>query len=75
VSSRGELAAFVRALQQDFAHRGEEWQNPTLDRFLGSLAAWIKDSPGWYTNSGQTMPESGDWTFFARALAAAVVYE
>ncbi|BCJ34522.1 hypothetical protein Athai_20250 [Actinocatenispora thailandica] len=75
VSSREELATFVRALQDDFARRGEEWENPTLDRFLEALAAWIKDSPGWYKNFGQSMPESGDWKFFARALAAAVIYE
>ncbi len=31
--------------------------------------------PDRYENVGQSMPESGDWTFFARALAAAGVYE
>ncbi|WP_207123324.1 DUF7660 family protein [Actinocatenispora comari] len=75
VHSRDELAAFVRSLREDFDRRGDEWENATLDRFLAALASWINSSPGWYRNFGQEMPESGDWTFFARALAAAVVYE
>jgi hypothetical protein len=32
-------------------------------------------SDGWYRNFNQDMPRDGDWTLFARALSAAVVYE
>jgi hypothetical protein len=58
-----------------FARRGEEWENPTVDCYLEALAAWIQSAPGWYQNFGQPLPDDGNWTFFARALAAAVVYE
>jgi hypothetical protein len=75
VTSRVDLAAFVLALRDDFVQRGSEWENPTLDRYLEALAAWIESSPGWYQAHGQSLPTEGDWTFFARALAAAVVYE
>lgn len=54
---------------------GAQCENATLDRFLDALAAWINDAPGWYGNCHQEMPEHGDWTFFARALSAAVVHE
>ncbi|MFE0513842.1 hypothetical protein [Streptomyces sp. NPDC058964] len=66
---------FIAHLRDDFVERGEQWENATLDRFLDALAGWIADSPGWYGNVHQEMPPDGDWTFFARALSAAVVYE
>ncbi|MFJ4659042.1 hypothetical protein ACIP5Y_47870 [Nocardia sp. NPDC088792] len=47
----------------------------TLEEFLEALAAWVSDSEGWYQNFGKELPSHGDWTFFARALAAAAVYE
>ncbi|WP_405892283.1 hypothetical protein OG612_17365 [Streptomyces sp. NBC_01527] len=74
-ASREALAAFVERLRDDYAQHGEEWENPTLERFLEALGAWITDSPGWYANFGQEMPPEGDWTFFARALDAARIYE
>ncbi|MEV5790251.1 hypothetical protein [Streptomyces sp. NPDC052192] len=75
VTSREELVAFIAQLRDDFVERGEQWENATLDRFLDALTAWIGSSPSWYRNVGQEMPAKGDWTLFARALSAAVVYE
>ncbi|MER5499674.1 MULTISPECIES: hypothetical protein [unclassified Streptomyces] len=75
ISSRDELVAFVRELHRDYLHRGHEWENQNLDHFLGALAAWMDDSPGWYRNLGKRLPEEGDWAFLARALQAATVYE
>ncbi|MFJ9432659.1 hypothetical protein ACIRQY_23805 [Streptomyces sp. NPDC101490] len=75
VQSREALAAFVRDLHQDYLRRGREWENQSLDHFLGALAAWMDDAPGWYRNSGKELPDGGDWTFLARALQAATVYE
>ncbi|MCX4986017.1 hypothetical protein [Streptomyces sp. NBC_00572] len=75
VRTRDELVSFVRGLHEDYLRRGDEWENQTLDRFLEALAAWVHDSPGWYQNMGQELPEGGDWAFLARALQAATVYE
>ncbi|MFB7592243.1 hypothetical protein [Streptomyces sp. NPDC056169] len=75
IRSRDELVAAVRELHQDYLRRGHEWENQSLGRFLEALAAWVDDSPGWYRNSGKKLPEEGDWTFLARALQAATVYE
>ncbi|WP_420802781.1 DUF7660 family protein [Streptomyces adustus] len=47
----------------------------TLDSFLGALAAWIASSDGWYRNLDKKLPADGDWTFIARALSAATVYD
>ena len=75
VESRQDLADYILTLRDDFARRGQEWENATLDRYLEALAAWISASPNWYRNFGQELPRDGDWKFMARALSAAVVYE
>ncbi|MCC3766189.1 hypothetical protein [Streptomyces sp. UNOC14_S4] len=72
---RDELVAFLRSLHHDFQQRGHKWENPTLDRFLEALASWAEASDGWYRSFGKELPPEGNWTFFARALAAATVYE
>jgi hypothetical protein len=75
IHTREELVAFIRDLHQDYLRRGQNWENPTLDRFLEALASWVEDSNGWYRNFGKEIPAGGDWTFIARALSAATVYE
>ncbi|MFE1763488.1 hypothetical protein ACFW81_04635 [Streptomyces angustmyceticus] len=75
VRSRDELVTFVRELHQDYLRRGHAWENQSLDRFLEGLAARMDDSPGWYRNFQKELPQEGDWTFLARALQAATVYE
>ncbi|MFA0845588.1 DUF7660 family protein [Streptomyces rochei] len=75
VRSCEELAAFVRQLRQHFLQQGDAWENNTLATFLEALAAWVHDSPGFYQNFGKEFPADGDWTFIARALQAATVYE
>ncbi|MFJ9777824.1 hypothetical protein ACIRVF_42400 [Kitasatospora sp. NPDC101157] len=75
IRSREELVAFIRDLHQDYLRQGQDWENSTLDRFLEALAAWTESSDGWYRNFGKDLPANGDWTFIARALSAATVYE
>ncbi|WP_435859270.1 DUF7660 family protein [Streptomyces tanashiensis] len=75
IHSRAELVAFLRDLHQEFRTCGHGWENNTLDSFLEALAAWVHDSPGAYRNAGEQIPPDGDWTFLARALQAATVYE
>ncbi|WP_435865916.1 DUF7660 family protein [Streptomyces wedmorensis] len=75
IQSRDELVVFLREFHQQFQQRGHEWENHTLDRFLEALAAWVNDAPGAYRNANEELPTSGDWTFFARALHAATIYE
>ncbi len=75
IQSRDDLAAFIRDLHSECLEQGTEWENATLDRFLEALARWVDDSPGWYRNFKREMPADGDWSFFARALGAATVYE
>lgn len=75
VDSREDLAAHILRLRADLLENAGKWENATLERYLEALAAWIKASPNWYRNFDQPMPPDGNWTLFARALSAAVVYE
>ncbi|ALO95115.1 hypothetical protein SHL15_4013 [Streptomyces hygroscopicus subsp. limoneus] len=75
VTSREGLAAFVRSLYRSHIDEGASWSNADLSAFLEALAAWIDDADGWYSNAGRQMPSNGDWSFFARALRAASIYE
>ncbi|MFF9001622.1 hypothetical protein ACF1GW_06820 [Streptomyces achromogenes] len=75
VGSREDLAAFVRSLRRSHAEEGSSWENADLPSFLEALAAWIDDADGWYGNTGRDLPPGGGWTFFARALQAATMYE
>lgn len=75
VDSREDLASFVRALHHDHVDGNDSWGNADLAAFLEALAAWIDDADGWYRNAGRELPANGDWSFFARALRAATIYE
>ncbi|MEU5277745.1 hypothetical protein AB0G87_15155 [Streptomyces asoensis] len=75
IDDREAFIAFLTRLRADHATNGQQWENTTLDTFLEALEAWIGSSPGWYRNFGHDLPFEGDWTFFARALTAATVYE
>lgn len=75
VTSRLELAQFVRALADEVAaNANDHVENPTTDRYLEALSAWVNDSgheaAGWPLTS-----DPPRWSDIAAMLAAAVVYE
>ncbi|KAB2348443.1 DUF7660 family protein [Actinomadura rudentiformis] len=65
VSSRDELITHVTRLCESVA-KGEEIENPTIERFLEALAAWLDDV------RDEAEPS---WSLVARALSAALIYE
>ncbi|MFG3589463.1 hypothetical protein [Streptomyces sp. NPDC047990] len=65
----------MRALHRSSTEEAQSWENADLASFLKALAAWIDDADGWYSNGGRTLPEGGEWSFFAQAVRAAVIYE
>ncbi|WP_328495173.1 hypothetical protein OHS59_22355 [Streptomyces sp. NBC_00414] len=74
ITDHEALCAFLTRLRADY-ESGAGWENRTLGPFLEALEAWVSDASGWYADHGQDLPPQGDWTFFARALAAARIYE
>jgi hypothetical protein len=75
VRTREGLVAFIGALIDEYRANPEGWENGDLPRFLASLAAWIDDSPGYWTNQGLPEPEQPDWSWVALSLRAATQYE
>ncbi|MEU7296083.1 hypothetical protein AB0A76_23190 [Streptomyces exfoliatus] len=75
IGDREAFSAFLARLREDHAANSQQWENATLEGFLEALQAWTDASPGWYRNFGHDLPREGDWTFFARALTAARIYE
>jgi hypothetical protein len=68
------LADFIDKLARDVAvHRGEV-ENPTTDRYLEAMSAWVRDSgheaAGWPLTN-----DPPKWSDIAAMLSAAVVYE
>jgi hypothetical protein len=75
IATKAELVEFVRALAEDLTANRERWENPTLDRYLDALAAWLEDSDGYYRNQGRPVPAEPSWRDVADMLMAASIYE
>ncbi len=75
VGSREDLVAYINRLRDEYRADPEAWENNSLERFLDALAAWIDDSPGYWSNIGQPNSEQPDWSWVALALRAATLYE
>ena len=75
VRTHTDLASLVERLVDDLAARPDGWENADLASYLTALAAWLRDSEGWYRNRGEAVPESPDWRTLGEALLAARVYE
>ena len=76
VASREDFAAFVDRLRADLAVCPDEWENPTLERFLEALSAYARDVPRYIRNVGSVIdPERPSWQLFALTFAGARVYE
>lgn len=75
ISSRADLAAFVKALRKDFRENRHDWENNTLEAFLEALAAYIEDLEGYHLNHGKAMPDHPNWQTFGDLLMGARIYE
>jgi hypothetical protein len=75
VRSREDLARFVASLASEARTSPDSWENPTLERYLEALSAWISDMPGYFKNRHQETPTAPTWGLIAAMLLAAKVYE
>jgi len=58
----------IDELLSDFKVNPKGWENPTLERYLEAMGAWLKDS----RNSEKEQPS---WELIADMLRAAKIYE
>jgi XTP/dITP diphosphohydrolase len=70
VTTRADLARFIDALRSDLETNAQEWENTTLDRFLGAFGQWVVDSAHLPTDTSEPV-----WRTMARTLHAASLYE
>ncbi|MET0436814.1 MAG: hypothetical protein ABW043_04910 [Devosia sp.] len=75
VTTREQLASFVEELHADLLLNAGNWDNRTLEGFLGAMAAWVRDSGGLKNNLGTDVAKMSSWTFAAAMLTASVSYE
>jgi hypothetical protein len=75
IRSREELVDFIHALRADLLARPDEWENPTLERFLEALAAWTGSMDAAYQNTGREVPDQPSWKVLGDMLMAAKMYE
>ena len=76
VASRQDAQRVIAQMRADLASRGsQEWENPTLDRFLEALEAVLDGLPGRLAWQGKADPAQPDWALLADTLVAATGYE
>lgn len=75
VNSRPDVAQVVHRMLDDLLAHPDEWENPTLGRFLEALTASLEGLPRVYANRGEQFPEAPTWKVFAEALVMATGYE
>jgi len=75
ISSREDLAAFIRSLISDYESDSEGWENKNLVAYLDALAGWTEDMDGHFHNIGEGVPEQPSWSLVGKMLLAAKYYE
>lgn len=75
IETRHDVAAFVLALRQDLLDGDDDWENPTLERYLEAVAARVNDLDGYFDNRGEPVPQTPSWRLLGEMLLAAKMYE
>lgn len=76
IPDRKSFVDFVKLLRDDLKLNSAEWENKTLDDFLGALSAYANDIQGYYDNTHQQVnSDIPSWNVFADILRGAKVYE
>jgi hypothetical protein len=74
IKTADDLADFVAYLRDDLADDLDSWENPTLERFLDAMEAWLRDARRYNEGiKGKSFEPS--WKMFADILYAAKIYE
>lgn len=75
VTSRQELAGFVRLLATLARTDPGRFDNGDLAAYLEALSAWIDDLDGYRAQTGDVPTDAPNWRLVAQMLGAATVYE
>ena len=75
IKTREEFAVFICGLKEDLELNSGEWENPTLERFLDAMEAWVRAMNFYAINSGDEEALVPSWQTFAKILFASKIYE
>ncbi|WP_205297923.1 hypothetical protein [Pantoea sp. Cy-639] len=75
IKTREEFADFICELKDDLELNSGEWENPTLERFLDAMEAWVRAMSFYAMNSGDEEALIPSWQTFAKILFASKIYE
>ncbi len=68
MKTRDDTVQTVRRLLIQLKDDPDSWENPTLDRYLEGMAAWLEDS-------GKKNDQPPSWDLVIQMLEAAKIYE
>jgi hypothetical protein len=68
MKNRDDAIAAIRGLLSDLEKNPNSWENPTLERYLESMAAWLES----YGDKHNPLPS---WDMMVQMLEAAKFYE
>jgi hypothetical protein len=63
-----DVIAALHGLVADLKANPDDWENPSLDRYLSAMAAWLESFRG-------RLDDEPNWRFVVTALEAAKMYE
>ena len=72
VTDRDSFVEFLNALAQDCKENHDEWQNGSIEDYLMSIAAWIKE---WSDLHGDVEFEQLDFNKLAKMFYVGKIYE
>ena len=75
IATKDDLADFVAELRLSLQSKSSDWENPSLERFLEAMEAWVRTMDSYARNTGDADAVSPSWRTFAKILYAAKVYE
>lgn len=76
VEDRETFLKFLDLLLAEFQQNGKNWENNTLQKFLGAMREYSEDIDGFYKNLHLNIDlETANWRIFADILRGAIVYE
>lgn len=75
VVTLADVQRVVHEMHADLLAHPDEWENPTLDRYLDALAATLDALESLHVNRGEQLPDQPTWRLAAELLVKASGYE
>lgn len=70
IETRRDLIAFIDPLRHDIATDRDGWENPSTDRYLDAMAAWLDGPDDVLVQFGEDSPIVPSWRSFGKKLLA-----